>query len=48
MGVPCLMGPGFSPKLTLDLLDDISYLVMLSGTFGGSMLWFLEQYCVFS
>jgi hypothetical protein len=29
MGVPYLMGPGFSPKLTLDLLDDMSYLVII-------------------
>jgi hypothetical protein len=35
MGVPCLMGPGFSPKLTFDLLDDLSYLAMLSGIVGG-------------
>jgi hypothetical protein len=29
MGVPRLMGPGFFPKLTFDLLDDFSYLAML-------------------
>jgi hypothetical protein len=48
MGVPCLLGPEFFPKLILDLLDDMSYLMMRSGTLGGSMLWLLEQSCVFS
>jgi hypothetical protein len=35
MGVPCLMGPGFSPKLILDFPDEMSYLVMLSRTLEG-------------
>jgi hypothetical protein len=48
MCVPCLMGSGFSPKLILDLLDDMYHLVLLSGTLGGPMLWFLGQSCVFS
>jgi hypothetical protein len=43
MGVPRLMGLGFYPKLTFDLLDDLSFLVMLSGTLGGLMLWLLGQ-----
>jgi hypothetical protein len=29
------MGPGFSPKLILDFLDEMSYLMMLSGTLEG-------------
>jgi hypothetical protein len=48
MGVPCLMRPGFSPKPTFDLLDDLCYLAMLSGTLGGLMLWLLGQSCVLS
>jgi hypothetical protein len=48
IGVPCLMGPGFSPKLILDLLDDMSYPMLLSGTLGGLMLWLIGQSCVFS
>jgi hypothetical protein len=32
MGIPYLMGPGFSPKLILDFLGEISYLMMLSRT----------------
>jgi hypothetical protein len=47
MGAPCLMGPGFSPKLTFDLMDDLSYLVMLSGTLGGSMLRLLDNLLCF-
>jgi hypothetical protein len=48
MGVPCLMGSGFSPKITLDLLEDLSYIAMLSGSLRGLMLWLLGQSCVFS
>jgi hypothetical protein len=48
MGIPCLMGPGFSPKLILGFMDEMSYLMMLSGKPGGSMLWLLGQSCVFS
>jgi hypothetical protein len=48
MNVPCLMGPGFFPKPILDFLDEMSYLMMLSGTLGGLMLWLLGQSCVFS
>jgi hypothetical protein len=47
MGVPCLMGLGFSPKPTFDLLDDLSYLSMLSGALGGSMLWLLDNLVYF-
>jgi hypothetical protein len=35
MGVPCLMGPWFSPKLILDFLDETSCLMMLRGTLEG-------------
>jgi hypothetical protein len=35
MGIPCLTGPRFSPKLILDFLDEMSYPTMLSGTLEG-------------
>jgi hypothetical protein len=35
MNVPCLMGPGFYPKLILDFLDEMSYLLMLNGALEG-------------
>jgi hypothetical protein len=44
MGALCLMGLGLSPKLTFDLLDDLSYLVMLNGTLGDSMLKLLDNF----
>jgi hypothetical protein len=47
MGIPCFMGPRFSPKMIYDFLGEISYLMMLSGTLEGSMLWLLGQSCVF-
>jgi hypothetical protein len=40
-------GTGVLPKLTFDLMDDLSYLVMLSGTLGGSMLRLLDNLLCF-
>jgi hypothetical protein len=40
-------GTRFSPKLTFDVLNDLSYLAMLSGTLGGLMLWLLDSVMYF-
>jgi hypothetical protein len=40
-------GAGFLPKVTFDLLDNLSYLAMVSGTLGGSMLRFLGNLVYF-
>jgi hypothetical protein len=44
MGIPSLNKQGLSPKLISDYLDDMSFLVTLSGALGGSMLKLLDNY----